>query len=90
MAVGNMLDPRSTISDYGKFADPNIPVNQENVFVKNDYGVIEVSLLKKIIKEVMQEELSKMLTDMGSFQVKNGQLYYGDKRLVYASEIFIS
>lgn len=86
----NMLDPKSTISDYGKFADPNIPVVQGNVFVNTEYGMVNESVLRTITRQIMKEELSILLMDMGAFQEKDGHLYYGNKKLVYASDIFFN
>lgn len=86
----NMLDTKRSISDFGKFADPDIPVVQQNVFVENDYGMINEPVLRTIVRQIMKEELSALLMDMGAFQEKDGHLYYGNKKLVYASDIFLS
>lgn len=87
----NALTEQKTISDFGPFTDPNIPSIQKNlVFVSDEYGMIEESVLKTIVKTIMKEELSKMLIDMDSFQEIDGSLYYGSKKLVYASDIFLT
>jgi len=86
----NMLNTKSTISDYGKFADPDIPIVQNNVFVQTDYGMITEPVLRTIVRQIMKEELSALLMDMGAFQEKDGHLYYGNKKLVYASDIFLN
>lgn len=87
----NLLTERKTISDFGPFTDPNIPSKQETmVFVNEEYGSIKESVLVTVVRNIMKEELSKMLMDMGAFQEKDGSLYYGSKKLVYASDIFLT
>ena len=86
----NKLDTKRSISDFGKFADPDIPVVHDNVFVRNEYGMINEPVLRTIVRQIMKEELSALLMDMGAFQEKDGYLYYGNKKLVYASDIFLS
>ncbi len=87
----NALTEQQTISDFGPFPDPNIPSKQKNlVFVNDEYGMVEESVLTTVVKNIIREELSKILMDMGSFQVIEGSLYYGSKKLVYASDIFLT
>ena len=86
----NKLDTKRSISDFGKFADPDIPVVHDNVFVKNEHGMTNEPVLRTIVRQIMKEELSALLMDMGAFQEKDGHLYYGNKKLVYASDIFLS
>lgn len=87
----NLLTEQKNISDYGPFTDPTIPSKQENmVFVNEEYGSIAESVLITVVRKLMKEELSTMLMDMGAFQEKNGSLYYGSKKLVYASDIFLT
>lgn len=87
----NLLSSKVTIEDFGPFPDPTIPKKQEtNVFVSEEYGSVNEATLKTIVKSIMQEELKTMLIDMGGFQEIDGYLYYGSKKLVYASDIFFS
>lgn len=86
----NTLDTKRSIGDFGKFADPDIPVVHNKVFVQKEYGMINEPVLRTIVRQIMKEELSALLMDMGAFQEKDGHLYYGNKKLVYASDIFLS
>ena len=60
----NALTEQQTISDFGPFTDPNIRSKQKTlVFVNEEYGMVEESVLTKVVKNIIREELSKMLMD---------------------------
>ena len=86
----NILTEGVTKSDFGEFTDPAVKTLVDYVFVNKDLGYIPEDKLRTIIKQIMKEELSKLLIDMGAFQEIGGSLYYGSKRLVYASDIFLT
>ena len=86
----NILTESLTQSDYGEFADPKIPQTNEYIFVNDSIGYTSESEFRIAVKQIMKEELSNLLMDISAFQEIGGSLYYGTKRLVYASDIFLT
>jgi len=86
--MDNMLNNKSDITDYGQFPLLELPQRHDNVFVDTNYGLIEESLLRTIIKEEMRAELDKMRADMQLLYISGNDVYYNGSRLVKAEEIF--
>ena len=88
-SLQNELSDKTTITDYGNFPLLKLPKTNQTVFVDKEYGAVEESVLRTIIREIVSDEIEKMKADMGLLYIQDNQVYYNGDRLVKASEIFV-